>query len=262
MIIGSVPYLNARPLVLWLEENPQPDVELVYARPSELIPALLAGKLSVAMASTFALLENPDLFLLDGLGITTTGRAASVRMISKVPPEQIALLALDTSSRSSVSMAQIVLADSYGVKPKIFNMSPDLSAMLQVADAAVLIGDIGLTVAAEGYYDIDLGEAWWELTQLPFYFAGWIARDEEALQRLAPILYQSADHGLTHLPEIAIESAAAMNISEKICADYLQTVMRYRTSEREAAGLQEFSQRAAKLGLIAQATEIKYWTFR
>lgn len=260
--IGTVPYLNARPLVRWLEKFPQTDVEIVFAHPAELIPALLAGELSVAMASTFALLENPELILLGGLGITTTGRAASVRLISKVPPQQIASLALDSSSRSSVAMARIILADSYGVTPIVYDMPPDLTTMLLAADAAVLIGDIGLTVSADGYYDIDLGEAWWKLTQLPFYFAGWIAREEAELQQLAPLLYQSAEDGLAHLAEIVKESAIAMNISEAVCRDYLQDIMRYRAGELELTGLQEFARRAAKIGLIPHAHEIPYWTYR
>ena len=33
MRIGSVPYLNARPLVDWLERVPQPSVTLSYAPP-------------------------------------------------------------------------------------------------------------------------------------------------------------------------------------------------------------------------------------
>lgn len=260
--IGAVPYLNARPLVRWLEQFPQPGVEIVFAHPTELIPALLAGELSVAMASTFALLDNPELLLLGGLGITTCGRAASVRLISKVAPEQISSLALDNSSRSSVALARIILADSYGVIPVVHNMPPDLTTMLSAADAAVLIGDIGLTVSAESCYDIDLGEAWWKLTKLPFYFAGWIARDEAELQQLAPMLYQAAAEGLAYLPEIVKESALAMNISEELCRDYLQQVMNYRTGEKELAGLQEFARRSATIGLIPQTHEIKYWTFR
>jgi len=85
MKIGSVPYLNARPLVDWLERNPPPGITLTYAIPSVLVQQLLSGELDIAMASTFPTLQRNDLHLLPGLGVTATGPAWSVRLFSRVP---------------------------------------------------------------------------------------------------------------------------------------------------------------------------------
>ena len=257
--IGSVPYLNARPLVDWLQRNPQPGVELCYAHPSQLIPALFAGELDVAMASTFALLEHPSWLLLSGLGITVRGRAASVRLLSTKPPGEITTLALDRSSRSSVVLARIVLADGYGVTPQVIDMPPDPQAMLARADGAVLIGDVGLAMSGEGLFDLDLGSAWWDLTGLPFYFAGWIARDERALASVAPLLYRSSEYGLARLPAIAEKSAIALHLPEDLCVDYLMNVMQYRAGEPEVAGLHEFAVRADRHGFIDQLQPIHVW---
>lgn len=254
--IGSVPYLNARPLVDWLERNPREGITLSYATPAVLIRQLLDGVLDIAMASTFPTLEHPELRLLPGLGVTTTGPAWSVRLLSRVPVERIRTVALDTSSRSTVAMARIVLADRYGLAPNYIDHAPDLAGMLALADAAVLIGDIGITVSGESLLDLDLGEEWYALTGLPFYFAGWMARNEAMLEQAAPLLFEALEHGLARLPQIAAEEAVRLGMSEQRCYDYLTKIMQYHAGEAEMAGLEEFRRRAKRLGLIQSVNRI------
>ncbi|MHB0939150.1 MAG: menaquinone biosynthetic enzyme MqnA/MqnD family protein [Armatimonadota bacterium] len=253
MKIGSVPYLNARPLVDWLERNPREDFTLSYATPSVLIRQLFDGSLDIAMASTFPTLEHPELRLLPGLGVTTTGAAWSVRLLSAVPVAEIRTVALDASSRSTVAMARIVLADRYGLAPDYIDHAPDLAGMLAAADAAVLIGDIGITAGGESLIDLDLGNEWHALTGLPFYFAGWVARDEAVLEQAAPLFFEALEHGLARLPQIAAEEAVRLETSEGRCYDYLAKIMRYHAGEAEVAGLEEFRRRAERLGLITPA---------
>lgn len=248
--IGSVPYLNARPLVDWLERHPRPDFTLTYAVPSHLIEQLRAGALDVAMASTFSTLEHPELCLLPGLGVTATGPAWSVRLLSKVAPAEIRTLALDASSRSTIAMARIVLADRYGARPVCLNRPPDRDAMLAEADAAVLIGDIGISVPGDNLLDLDLGAEWHALTGRPFFFAGWVARDRDLLERAAPRFFEALEQGLARIDAIADEEAVRLKLPRQRCYDYLTQVMRYHAGEAETAGLEEFRRRAARLGLI------------
>jgi chorismate dehydratase len=246
--ISSVPYLNARPLVAGLAG--QPGVTVGYAVPAVLIAQTLAGEVDVAMASTFATFEHPELSLLPGLGVTAAGPAWSVRLLSRVPLPEIRTLALDACSRSTNALARIILADRYGVSPDCRPLPPDRDAMLAQADAAVLIGDIGLTVAGDALLDVDLGAEWWALTGLPFYFAGWVARDPAKLAEAAPLLHAACDDGLVHLREIADAEAVRLGLPAQRCYDYLAVVMRYRTGPAEEAGLAEFRARATRLGLV------------
>ena len=250
--IGSVPYLNARPLIDWLARHPSPGMELRYATPSVLVEQLLAGELDIAMASTFPTLVHPELHLLPGLGVTTTGAALSVRLLSRVPAAAITSVALDASSRSTNALAQIILADGYGITPVYRLCAPDKVQMLAVADAAVLIGDIGIAAQADGLLDIDLGQAWYELTGLPFFFAGWVARDAEALAQAAPMLFEALAHGLERLEAIADEEATRLHLPRDLCRRYLARVMRYHTGDAQIAGLEEFRRRATRLGLLAR----------
>lgn len=247
--IGSVPYLNARPLIDGLRRDPR--VSLTLATPAVLVAQVRAGTLDIAMASTFPTLLHPELHLLDGLGVVCAGPALSVRLLSRVPLAAIRTLALDASSRSSTVLAQIILADRYGVRPQCVAQPPDLDAMLAVADAAVLIGDLGLAVSGAGLLDLDLGAEWWALTGLPFCFAGWVGRDPALLAEAAPLLMASCASGLARLPAIAADEAQRLALPYDLCLRYLRDIMHYHTGADERAGLAEFRRRAAQLGLLA-----------
>jgi chorismate dehydratase len=241
--IGSVPYLNARPLVAWLESSPQPGVELIYDVPSSLIRRLQADELDVAMASVYALIDDPSLVMLSGLGVSSTGPAWSVRLLSRAPVADVRTVALDAASRSSTALARIILRDLYGVTPTCVELPADRDTMLAEADAAVLIGDIGLAVSGEGLIDVDLGEAWHTLTGLPFLFAGWLARDMGALAAAEPVLRQARAHGAAHLAEIAVSESIRLGLPYARCHAYLSQVMRYDLGEAEMAGFAEFRRR-------------------
>ena len=251
VIIGSVPYLNARPLVDWLEREAPPGVTLRYAVPSVLVRQVREGALDIAMASTFSALAYPELHLMPDIGVTVTGPAWSVRLLSRVPVKDIRTLALDASSRSTTVMARIVLADRYGVTPQCLDLPPDPQEMLEQADAAVLIGDIGLTMSGDGLLDLDMGAEWFALTGLPFFFAGWVARNPALLDHVRPLLHEALEQGLARLPGIAAEEANRLQIPSTRCHRYLAEIMRYHAGAAELAGLEAFRARAARLGLLA-----------
>ncbi|MDP6279554.1 MAG: hypothetical protein QGI11_13765, partial [Nitrospinota bacterium] len=55
--LGTVPFLNAKPLTLTLENRP--DVELRSEPPARLLPMLESGALDGALVSTFAMFDLP-----------------------------------------------------------------------------------------------------------------------------------------------------------------------------------------------------------
>ena len=172
--VGCVPYVNARPLVACFDQ-PNEFVEVVYDVPSRL-PALLdSGEVDAILVSSIEYLRREDLVIAADVGIMSNGPVASVRMLSKVPLEEIQTLALDESSMTSNMLAQIILAER-GVRPSLVTMEPDQAAMLAACDACVLIGDKGLEADGTGLVDVDLGAAWTEMTGEPFVWALWLSR--------------------------------------------------------------------------------------
>lgn len=169
--VGCVPYVNALPLVVGLAED---DVEVVFDVPSRLATLLDAGEVQAALVSSIEALRRPGARVVDGIGIGSFGPVESVRLFSKVPYGMIQTLALDQSSLTSNRLAQVVMRESYGARPQCLAFPPDLDAMLGVCDAALLIGDLGMTAdPGRGVRILDLGEAWTDLTGLPFVWALW-----------------------------------------------------------------------------------------
>lgn len=176
--VGSVPYLNARPLVRYLHDpSCRLPVKVVYDVPSKLPALLETGEADAVLASSIEAVITPTRKVAGGLCIASDGPVLSVRLFSKVPPKQIKTLALDQSSLTSNALTRIVLKERYAVEPMGTPQPPDLKSMLAEHDACLLIGDIGMRTDGAGLHVLDLGEEWKKLTGLPFVWALWIGSD-------------------------------------------------------------------------------------
>jgi chorismate dehydratase len=253
-VVGCVPYVNAVPLVARFEEQgPASPVRVVYDVPSRL-PALLdSGAADAVLVSSVDALTVPGRRMADGVCIGSDGPVKSVRLFSKVPPEEIRSLALDASSLTSNRLAQILLRERYGVRPSVRHHPPDLAAMLRESDAAVLIGDLGMTAAGDGLQVLDLGAEWKALTGRPFVWAGWIGRERltPELARMledAPRRYREDAEREALRASVVAAAAAKSGWSEGTVRDYFENVMAYQLDEPMRGGLEEFSRRLQTAG--------------
>lgn len=256
--VGTVPYLNARPLVRWFydtEEGRASGVRVVEAVPSKLAEMLEAGEVAAALVSSVELFRKPGLTHAPGIGVVAEGPVMSVRMLSRVPVGDIGRVALDTSSLTSVALLRILLSERYGLAPQYVPHPPDLNRMLAEADAALLIGDKGYREYDPSLHVLDLGEAWHELTGLPFVYAAWIGYPAALTPALCGALTRAKEWGKAHLPRIAETEFGPLNESYERTIFYLTRVMRYDVGPREEQALALFGERAAAHGLVSQARE-------
>lgn len=256
--LGAVPYLNAKPLIYAWEREPQEEVELIYDVPSQLAKRLKKGELDAALLSSLVGLAETGFEPVPGLGIASWGAVQSVKLFCRVDLRQVRRVALDTSSLTSAALTKILLQERFGLTPTYLDHPPDLAAMLQQADAALLIGDPGLAQHLQGAAGLtsgirevlDLGQAWTEWTGLPFVFALWTARTESLSASLAQALQAAARAGQAAIPEIAQAESARLGLSVEVCEHYLRHVIVYELGETEQAGLRRFAELAKKLKLI------------
>ena len=123
------------------------DVELTKDTPDHLNDMLVAGDLDIGPISLVEYLRHADdLLLLPDVAVGSDGPVLSVNLVSQVPLRELdgRRVALGSTSRTSVQLARIWLAEVHGVEPEYFVCPPDLTAMMLEADAAVLIGDTAL----------------------------------------------------------------------------------------------------------------------
>src|SRR5215813_9196929 len=176
--VSAVSFLNTTPLVWGILHGPQQGLfDLEFRLPSACADDLANGSADIGIVPSFELTKQ-ELEILPGVGIACHGAVRSILLISSVPAAKIRTLATDTSSRTSVELARVILERRYQNSPDFIRHAPDLDAMLKIADAALIIGDPALRIdpTTLPYHSYDLGLEWLELTGLPMVFAVWAGR--------------------------------------------------------------------------------------
>src|SRR5437763_797298 len=184
--------------------------DLDFRLPAGCADAVASGVADIGIVPSFELTRQ-DLEIIPGCGIACRGPVRSILLISSRPLEEIRTLALDDSSRTSVQLVRVILERRYGVVPRTVSHAPQLDAMLQAADAALIIGDPALHIdpGSLPWHVHDLGAEWVEMTGLPMVFAVWAARRGTVTPDLVAAFQESCRYGLERVEEIvAIEAPA------------------------------------------------------
>jgi predicted solute-binding protein len=244
--VCAVSFLNTVPLVWGMLHGEQRELfNLSFEIPSVCADRLGEGSADVGLVPVY---EVPRLGLevAPGAGIACRGAVRSILLISRVPIPNIRTLAADTSSRTSVQLARIILDRQYGVRPRFLPMSPALPAMLAVADAALIIGDPALHIEPSTlpFHCLDLGEEWHRMTGLPFVFAVWAGRPDVIDDRIAAGLMESYRFGLQHLDAIIPAEARERHLPEPLVRNYLSRCIVYNLGFLEYEALRLFLQYA------------------
>ena len=264
--ISAVSYLNTAPLIWGMVHGPQRGVfDLEFSLPSECAEALRSGVVDIGLVPVVALARQPDLVVLPGNSIASHGPVRSILLFSLKPMEAIETLAADTSSRTSVILAQVILARKFGIRPRVRPYPPKLDEMLEVADSALIIGDPALHLDPEmrewrgqPLFVYDLGAEWTELTSLPMVFAVWAVKRLVADPAIAPVLNDSARYGQAHIDEIVESESNNRNLPASRVREYLTSHIRYGFGDIERQAMEIFLRSAAGLGLIEWRADLSY----
>lgn len=236
-------------------------VDLHKDTPDQLNAALVAGDLDLGPISLVEYLRHSEeLLLLPDLAVGSDGPVFSVNLVSTVPPSQLngRRVALGSTSRTGVLLAQMLLETRYRVAPEYFRCPPDLTEMLLEADAGVLIGDAALRARHEaperGLIVTDLGEAWREETGLPMVFAVWAVRRVAAahpgtVKEVHDAFLRSRELCLRELDVAAAAAARWEPFSAATLAAYFR-ILDFSLGPRQIEGLREFARRAAHRGAV------------
>ena len=268
--VGHIDFLNCLPLYDGLvRSGALLDVRLRRETPDVLNGLLLAGELDIGPISLVPALQHADeIVVLPDLAVGSDGPVLSVVLVSTRPVEELdgAHVALGSTSRTSVLLAQMLLAQRYQAKTSFETTPPDLGAMLRVADAAVLIGDPALRATYEapglGLHVLDLGAAWREWTGLPMVFAVWAARRDyaaahpDAVAAVQRSFRASLSESLQRVEEVAERAARFEPFDAETLATYFRT-LDFSLGERQLEGVAEFARRASQLGAVPEGTALR-----
>ena len=250
--VGGVNYLNSKPLLEGLTELAS-ETELVLDYPSHLADGLASGDLDVALIPSVECLANPDYEIVSDACVATRGPVLSVKLYSRVPPEQIRSIALDEGSRTSAALARVMLAERHDVFPKIEPLPLGCSTDATRADAVLLIGDRAMHPLDEQFHTTwDLGEEWLNWTGLPFVFAMWTARRGVDLGSLEEALNKARDLGVARFAEIAEREAGPLGLSVDQAFEYLTRNLHFQLGSAEKNALSLFCRLARRLGVVPE----------
>ena len=237
--VGSVPYLNAVPLTRGLEE------QIIFVPPSELAEKLRRDELDAALVSITEVLFHDRYDILDGIAVASLGEVKSVFLAHRQSLENIREIFCDTASLTSVNLLKVLLAER-GFKPE-FKPLPSYAAAPELENV-LLIGDhaIDFSLAPHGHEIMDLGEAWFELTRLPFVYAVWALRRGVANQPLRRQLREARSFGIETLDNII---RTRVEYTYEFRKDYLGWHIHYHLGSDEKRGLTKFIELLRKHGL-------------
>lgn len=262
--------------------HPVADYDVSYTIPSACAEALRAGTADIGIIPAAAYATVPDLAIIPDVAIAARRAVRSILLVGKMPGEpssnrspknpqpqeawlkQVRTVALDTSSMTSVALAKILFAKWLGGARDYKPMSPDLDAMLDACDAAVLIGDPALQIDCNRYFTLDLAEEWVEHTGKSFVFAFWAIRHEALAGRdgraIAQAFQQSRDHGLSsrNLEAIAQEWAQRLGLNIEVVRVYLTQNIHYYLDPPCLEGLQLYYRLAAEIGALPLAPDLRF----
>lgn len=262
--VCAVSFLNTVPLAHGMIQGPQRDlVELTFAVPSVCAERVGNGIADVGLVPVIEM-DSLGLTPVPGIGIASRGAVRSILLISRAPFRRVRTLAADMNSRTSVMLARIILSRSFGTEPEVTSMPADLDAMLARADAALVIGDAALAIHPEkiGLPYLDLGQAWFDMTGLPFVFAMWAGHKSQITPELAQILQDSYLCGLGALDRIIEEEAARRSMPREMVDHYLKNNIVFRHGEAERAGLELYLRYAREMNELVLAEDPLHGDFK
>ena len=258
--IGAVGYLNARPLTWALDREPERWM-VRYDLPSICAALLHSGDVDLGLVPSVEYLRSPDYRMVPGVGVGSRGPIASVALYARKPVAEITRIALDTSSRTSVALIQVLCHHHFRIRPEFVAHGPDLEAMVRTADAALLIGDPAFDAehASLGLQKIDLGQEWTRMTGLPFIYAAWTGREGAATADDVRLLQEAQAEGVRAADAIAAEYGRGDARRTARAAAYLRDNVKYGIGPDEVRGLQLFLDYAADLGLAPARRKLEFF---
>lgn len=279
--ISAIRFLNPAPL-MWDFEHP-PEMEKLAERyrihsamPSQCAAELADGTADIGLIPIAAYATTPGLDILRGCTIASLDRVRSIILVVKHPDGigAVRRVAADTDSRTSNAYAQIIFRKFHRVDPEFIPHAPNLDAMLEDCDAAVLIGDPALFAledeanrlarTGEHLEYLDLAHIWKQHTGVPWVSAVWAVRSEAietaklTAQQVTEDFLRSRDHGMAHIEDLVAEWAPRIAVPPATIRAYLSGNIHYVLDEECLAGMELFFRYAAESGVLPQAAELRW----
>lgn len=260
--ISLVHYLNSAPLGWAFLYGPYRDeFEVIPSSPANCADQLSKGEVDIGLIPSIEYPLIGNLRVLPGISISSLSEVRSILLVRPRGRETIDSVALDSSSRTSVVLAKILLKEVLGIRPEFLMHPPDLEMMLKKCDAALLIGDAALAVDLEAYHTVDLARMWVEWQKKPFVFAFWACRADVPMpEGLVEQFTSAKEWGLNRRDEIAGVFSSRLGLEKEFLEYYLLHNINFDLGSDHIRGLQSYYALAARAGHIPRVEPLRFFT--
>jgi chorismate dehydratase len=250
--IAASSYLNSAPLIWSFQHSPGRDeVELTEAVPARCAELLAEGAVEVALVPVIEYQRIPDLVAVPGVCVGSRKKVRSVNLVSRLEElRDIRKVALDESSRTSATLVKIIFREFLGFEPEWVSSAPDLERMLLENDAALIIGDPGMTFSRQGYKIYDLASLWRKYTELGFVFAMWMIGPAASANAREIDFVTVCQEGLARKDEIVDYYQPLLGLPRDELQTYLGENLSFSLDDELRAGLDLYYKLAYKHDLI------------
>ncbi len=250
--IGAVDYLNTIPLIAGLDTLETLEVRTDV--PANQVGMLERDVVDMALCSSIDLVRCPEQLMAVPVGMLgCAGPTLTVRLLARRPLSELRRVACDHESHTSVQLLRVFLREVHGVQPELVGLDAGVNGAEIIPDADVdallLIGDKVVTATVpEAFqeHEVDLGEAWFQMTGLPFVFATWLCRVDrtpEELERVrlaARVLDRTRLRNKSRISRLAAIHAPIHGWPVELARRYFVENLVYDLDERAMAGLRLF----------------------
>lgn len=268
--IAAVQFLNTVTLIEGLDT--WNGCTLTKAVPARIASMLTANETDIGLASIVdALNPDNDLALIPSGMIGCDGPTLTVRLFSSVPIDKITRVHADTDSHTSVMLADVLLREQHGISAEFveFDARERMSIAQEHAidpdeawpETLLIIGDkvvVDSPPAIRYPHQIDLGEAWHDLTELPFVYACWMCRADDLgttmIDEAGAMLERVRLRNDQRLDWLVTREAKAHDWPADLARTYIGQLLSFNVDDRAREAVELFARKLREHDILSART--------
>ncbi|MFH2092143.1 MAG: menaquinone biosynthesis protein [Pseudomonadota bacterium] len=268
--MGKISYINASPIYYGLDHGLLPSwLKMVTDVPSALNRQIMTGQIELSpISAAFYALNHQELLLLPDLSISCNGRVMSVILASHHPIDDLngKTVLFSRESASAASFLKMIF-NQKNINP-VYEIGAveDCSVLSKSNDAVLVIGDTALAQPWDQHFEhcIDLGQLWYEMTQLPFVFAVWAVRRSfakqypEKVRQIHQLLIASKLSGDTHLDQVIKAGQTVTQLPETVIRKYFE-LLHCDLDAKKITAMQLFFDSLLEQGILTEKAVVRFF---
>lgn len=251
--ISIVSYLNTLPFVYGIKNSGLINqIELSLDNPAECARKLNDNKADIGLIPVAAIADLNESYVITDYCIGGIGKINSVILASDVPIEKIKFVFPDYQSLTSNQLLKILMQHHWNISPRFLESHDGYESQIKNDTAGLIIGDRALMMRKKFAFVYDLGEAWFEMTSLPFVFACWTANKKLPDSFIAQF-NEALRFGLSNIEAAAMEYDKFALPADEI-KSYLENNISYQLDDSKRKGMKlffDYLKKGKEIGLNA-----------